>query len=185
MTCLHHKFIACQRALDFELDTILSQRPDLDKQLSNLHKSRKLLEIVKADSDHMLSNVRSTYNLADQVSGKFRQLDLAQSCVNDTLLCIDAIVERDLPPDHAKYRDSGLDQRELLLASKKQLQGIVRKRLSIAVDQLDHPVILRVIRLYSPLGLEEEGLQVYISYLKKVILMRSRLEFKQLVESME
>ena len=52
-------------------------------------------------------------------------------------------------------------------------------------DQRDHAMILRFIRLYTPLGLEEEGLQVYVAYLKKVIGMRSRLEFEQCVELME
>ncbi|KAK9275381.1 hypothetical protein L1049_022645 [Liquidambar formosana] len=209
MTRLLHECIAYQRSLDLQLENLLSQRTDLDKQLHHLQRSADVLDIVKADSDHMLFNVRSTCDLADQVSGKVRELDLAQSRVNSTLLRIDAIVERGnciegvkkalesedfeyaakyvqtfLQID-AKYKDSGSDQREQLLASKKQLEGIVRKRLSAAVDQRDHPTILRFIRLYSPLGLEEEGLQVYVGYLKKVIAMRSRLEFEHLVELME
>jgi hypothetical protein len=61
----------------------------------------------------------------------------------------------------------------------------VGKKLSAAVDSRDHSTILRFIRLFSPLGLEEEGLQVYVGYLKKVISMRSRLEFENLVELME
>lgn len=71
------------------------------------------------------------------------------------------------------------------MGAKKQLEGIVRKKLSVAVDQRDHAAILRFIRLYTPLGMEEEGLQVYVGYLKKVIGMRSRLEFEQLVDFME
>lgn len=209
MTRLLHECIAYQRGIDLELDNILSQRSDLDKQLSNLHKSAEVLDIVKADSDHMLNNVRSTCDLADQVSGKVRELDLAQSRVNDTLLRIDAIVERGNCIDgvkkalesedfesaakcvrtfleiDARYKDSGSDQREQLFESKRQLEGIVRKRLSASIDQRDHPSIVRFIRLYTPLGLEEEGLQVYLNYLKKVIGMRSRLEFEQLVELME
>ncbi|KAK3018849.1 hypothetical protein RJ639_003477 [Escallonia herrerae] len=62
---------------------------------------------------------------------------------------------------------------------------IVRKRLSVAVDQRDHATILLFVRLYPLLGLEEEGLQAYIGYLKKVVSMRLRLEFDQLVELME
>ncbi|KAK3004784.1 hypothetical protein RJ639_020123 [Escallonia herrerae] len=65
------------------------------------------------------------------------------------------------------------------------LESIVRKRLSAAVDQRDHATVLRFVRLYPPLGLEEEGLQAYVGYLKKVVSMRSRLEFDQLVELME
>ncbi|KAI8025016.1 Conserved oligomeric Golgi complex subunit 4 [Camellia lanceoleosa] len=210
MTRLLHECIAYQRALDLELESILSQRSDLDKQLSNLQKSSDVLHIVKADSDYMLSKVRSTCDLADQVSGKVRELDLAQARVNDTLLRIDAIVDRGNCLDgvskaldsedfesaasfvqtflliDAKYnKDSGSDQRDQLLSAKNQLEAIVRKRLSAAVDQRDHPTILRFIKLYSPLSLEEEGLQVYVGYLKKVIAMRSRLEFEQMVELME
>ncbi|XP_022716417.1 conserved oligomeric Golgi complex subunit 4 [Durio zibethinus] len=209
MTRLLHECIAYQRALDVDLDTLLSQRTDLDKNLNSLQRSADVLEIVKAESDHMLSNITSTCDLADQVSRKVRELDLAQSRVNSTLLRIDAIVERGSCIDgvksaldaedyesattyvrtfleiDSKFKDSGSDQREQLLASKKQLEGIVKKKLMAAVDQRDHPTILRFIKLYSPLGLEEEGLQIYVGYLKKVIGMRSRLEYEHLVELME
>ncbi|MFQ6629011.1 hypothetical protein Gotur_006875 [Gossypium turneri] len=209
MTRLLHECIAYQRALDVDLDTLLSQRTDLDKSLNNLQRSADVLDIVKAESDHMLSNITSTCHLADQVSRKVRELDLAQSRVNSTLLRIDAIVERGNCIDGVKsaldaedyesatnyvrtfleidnkFKDSGSDQREQLLASKKQLEGIVKKKLMAAVDQRDHATILRFIKLYSPLGLEEEGLQVYVGYLKKVIGMRSRLEYENLVELME
>ncbi|KAH1097376.1 hypothetical protein J1N35_014297 [Gossypium stocksii] len=209
MTRLLHECIAYQRALDVDLDTLLSQRTDLDKSLNNLQRSADVLDIVKAESDHMLSNITSTCHLADQVSRKVRELDLAQSRVNSTLLRIDAIVERGNCIDGVrsaldvedyesatnyvrtfleidnKFKDSGSDQREQLLASKKQLEGIVKKKLMAAVDQRDHATILRFIKLYSPLGLDEEGLQVYVGYLKKVIGMRSRLEYENLVELME
>ncbi|KAG5549684.1 hypothetical protein RHGRI_014849 [Rhododendron griersonianum] len=139
MTRLLHECIAYQRALDVDLENILSHRSDLDKQLSNLEKSADVLEIV---------------------SGKVRELDLAQSRVNDTLLRIDAIVDRancldgvkkaldsedfesaanyvqTFPQIDAKYNKDSDDHREQLLASKKHLEGIVRKRLSAAVDQL-------------------------------------------------
>ncbi|XP_043721623.1 conserved oligomeric Golgi complex subunit 4-like [Telopea speciosissima] len=209
MTRLLHECIAYQRGLDLELEKLLFQRTDLDKQLINLQKSAQVLDIVKAESNHVLTNVRSTCDLADQVSSKVRELDLAQSRVQSTLSRIDAIVERGNCIEGVKnaletedyeaaaqyvrtflqidetYMDSGSDQREQLLASKKQLEGIVRRRLSDAVDQRDHPTILRFVRLFSPLGLEDEGLQVYVAYLRKVIALRSRLEYEHLVELME
>ncbi|GLT87296.1 hypothetical protein SLE2022_053850 [Rubroshorea leprosula] len=55
-----HECIAYQRALDLDLDSLLLQRTDLDKHLLHLQKSAEVLDIVKADSDHMLSNVHST-----------------------------------------------------------------------------------------------------------------------------
>ncbi|KAF5464549.1 hypothetical protein F2P56_014620 [Juglans regia] len=209
MTRLLHECIAYQRALDLDLDNLLSQRSDLDKQFHHLQKSAEVLDIVSADSQHMLSNVSSTCDLADHVSRKVRELDLAQSRVNSTLHRIDAVVQRsncidgvrkaldtedfELAANYvqtflqidAKYKDSGSDQRDQMFASKHQLEAIVRKKLSAAVDQRDHPTILRFIRIYSPLGLEDEGLQVYVGYLKKVIGMRARLEFEHMVELME
>ncbi|RZC77852.1 hypothetical protein C5167_002058 [Papaver somniferum] len=211
MTRLLHECIAYQRNLDLELETLLSQRTDLEKKLNTLQKNAEVLEIVKSDSDSMLSNVRSTCDLADQVSGKVRELDLAQSRVYSTLSRIDAIVERGNCIEGAKksletedyesaakfvqtflkidekFSDSNGsdDQREQLLDSKKKLEGIVRKKLSNAVDQRDHSTIMRFIMLFPLLGLEEEGLQVYVNYLKKVISMRSRLEFENLVERID
>ncbi|KAM1068997.1 hypothetical protein ACFX13_001002 [Malus domestica] len=209
MTRLLHECIAYQRSLDLDLDNLLSQRSDLDKQLLGLRKSSLVLDIVKSDSDHVLSNVASTCDLADHVSAKVRELDLAQSRVKSTLLRLDAIVERGNCIDGVKqaldsqdyesaanyvqrflqidseYRDSGADHREQLIESKRQLESIVRKKLSAAVEQREHSDVLRFIRLYTPLGLETEGLQVYVGYLRKVIGMRSRLEFEHLVELME
>lgn len=209
MTRLLHECIAYQRSLDLDLDNLLSQRSDLDKQLLHLQKSSEVLDIVSADSEYMLSNVSSTSKLADQVSRKVRELDLAQSRVNSTLHRIDAIVERSNCIDgvnkalnsedfesaanyvqtffqiDAKYKDSGSHQRDQMLSFKKQLEGIVRKKLSAAVDQRDHAAILRFIRIFPPLGLEDEGLQVYVGYLKKVIAMRARMEFEHMVELME
>ncbi|KAL0388954.1 UNVERIFIED_CONTAM: Conserved oligomeric Golgi complex subunit [Sesamum radiatum] len=130
----------------------------------------------------MLSNVTSTSSLADQVSAKVRHLDLAQSRVQDTLLRIDAIVDRSncldgvhkslLAEDFesaasyiqtflqidSKFKDSSAaDQREQLLSYKKQLEGIAKKRLLAAVDQRDHPTIIRFIKLYTPLGLKRRA----------------------------
>ncbi|XP_058105024.1 conserved oligomeric Golgi complex subunit 4-like [Magnolia sinica] len=209
MTRLLHECIAYQRSLDLGLESLLSHRTDLDRHLVSLHRSSDVLDIVRADSDHMLSSVRSTADLADHVSRKVRELDLAQSRVQSTLSRIDAIVERANCIDgvkkalesedyesaanfvstflqiDAKYKDSGSEQRDQLLESKCQLESIVRKRLDTAVDQRDHPTILRFVRLFSPLGLEQDGLQIYVFYLKKVINLRSKLEFEHLLELAE
>ncbi|MCL7041635.1 hypothetical protein MKW94_009901 [Papaver nudicaule] len=201
--------MAYQRNLDLELETLLSQRTDVEKKLNNLQKNANVLEFVKSDSDSMLFNVRSTCDLADQVSGKVRELDLAQSRVYSTLSRIDAIVERGNCIEGAKkgletedyesaarfvqaflkideqFSESDDDQRGQILDSKRQLEGIVRRKLSNAVDKRDHEGIMRFIGLFPVLGLEEEGLQVYVGYLKKVIAMRSRLEFENLVERID
>ncbi|GLT91500.1 hypothetical protein SLE2022_093840 [Rubroshorea leprosula] len=65
-----HECIAYQRALDLDLDNLLLQRADLDKHLLHLQQFVEVLDIVKANSNHMSSNVHSTCDLADQVSRK-------------------------------------------------------------------------------------------------------------------
>lgn len=94
MTRLLHETIAQERAIELELDAKLAQRVDLEKKLVSLFKASEILEIVKADSDQMLSSVRGTCALAEHVSGKVRELDLAQSRVQETLNRIDVIVDR-------------------------------------------------------------------------------------------
>ncbi|CAK9148743.1 unnamed protein product [Ilex paraguariensis] len=86
------------------------------------------------------------------VSGKVRQLDLAQSRVNDTLLRTDAIIKRGNCIDGVMKALQTED-----FESAHQLEGIFRKRLSTVVDQRDHLAILRFIRVYSPLGLENQS----------------------------
>ncbi|GLJ38521.1 hypothetical protein SUGI_0785060 [Cryptomeria japonica] len=214
-----HECIAYQRNIDAELETLLSQRHELEKKLSGLQKSSEVLEIVKSDSDQMLLSVCSTCDLADHVSGKVRELDLAQSRVQSTLTRIDDIVERGNCIDGAKQalesedyegaakyvetfmklddkygdsnvmgsggRETATEQTNQLLESKQKLESIVKKKISSAIEERDHPSILRFIKLFPALGLEEEGLQLYVSYLRKDVALRSRLEFEGLMEMAE
>ena len=47
MTCLLHECIAYQRALDFDLDNLLAQRMDLDKNLIQLQRYAEVLDIIQ------------------------------------------------------------------------------------------------------------------------------------------
>lgn len=219
MTRMLHECIAYQRSIDSELETQLSQRHELEKKLSGLQKSAEVLEIVKADSDQMLLSVSSTCDLADHVSGKVRELDLAQSRVQSTLTRIDAIVERGNCIDGAKQalesedyeaaskyvetflkldakysdsivtgsggRETATEQRNQLLESKQKLEIIIKKKIATAIEERDHSPVLRFIKLFPALGLEEEGLQLYVTYLRKDISLRCRLEFEGLMEIAE
>ncbi|KAI3870313.1 hypothetical protein MKX03_029702, partial [Papaver bracteatum] len=94
----------------------------------------------------MLSNIRSTCDLADQVSGKVSELDLDQSRVYSTLSRIDTIVERGNCIEGAKKL---IETEDYESAAKFVLK------------------------------------KIYVNYLKKVISMRSRLEFESLVERID
>lgn len=124
----------------------------------------------------------------DAISQKSACIDATKSTLeSDDYESAASHVKKFMEIDHAFYdaSPSGATQREELLGYKKQLEGIVKKKAAVAIDQREHPTVVRFIRLYPLLGIEEEGLQVYVSYLKKVISMRSKMEFEHLVELME
>lgn len=130
----------------------------------------------------------STLLRIDAISQKSACIDATKSTLeSDDYESAASHVKKFMEIDHAFYdaSPSGATQREELLGYKKQLEGIVKKKAAVAIDQREHPTVVRFIRLYPLLGIEEEGLQVYVSYLKKVISMRSKMEFEHLVELME
>lgn len=226
MNRLLHESIAYERSIDSELETLLSQRHDLEKKLIGLHKSSEVLEYVRSDSDQMLASVRSTCALADHVSGKVRELDLAQSRVQATLARIDVIVDRTSCIDGAKqslevedyesaakyvgrfleldaqYKSTsteGTTAREgenaagaaaaepktQLLDSKQKLETVIRRKLAAAVEARNHASVVRFVKLFPSLELQEEGLRLYVDYLRKDVALRARDDFEGAVESLE
>lgn len=220
MTRLLHECIAYERSIDTELEALLDERHGLEKKLGGLHQSAEVLEFVRSDSEQMLRSVQSTCALADHVSGKVRELDLAQSRVQSTLARIDAIVDRTNCIDGAKQalevedyetaskyvetflqldaefnetgkvldsaagRETGTEQRKQMIESKVKLETIIRKKLSVAIEGKDHDNVVRFVKLYPPLRLQEEGLRSYTGYLRKVVALRARNDFENLVQSL-
>lgn len=115
---LLHETLATERGLEAELDQLLSRRGDLEQNLLALHAgsrevcvcqlqqatsaggSQRLppflqtLEVVQAEAETLANSVKQTSNLSESVSKKVRELDTAQSRVNNTLESIDYIVNR-------------------------------------------------------------------------------------------
>ncbi|XP_020273551.1 conserved oligomeric Golgi complex subunit 4-like [Asparagus officinalis] len=208
MTRLLHECIAYQRSLDVRLDSLLSSRPDLDRGLLALRRSSSpLLSLARSDSSLLLSSLSSTASLADQVSSRVRQLDLAQSRVHLALSRIDAALHRSQSLDAARRSldvedydsaaasvhsflqidaqfpsSSASEQRQQLLALKSKLESIIKAKLAAAVDAKDHNAILRFVRILPALGLQDDGLKIYVNYLRSVVGFRSKLEFEHLKE---
>ncbi|CAM6127876.1 unnamed protein product [Calypogeia fissa] len=222
MNRLLHESIAYERSIDSELETLLSQRHDLEKKLDGLHKASEVLEFVRFDSDQMLASVKSTCALADHVSGKVRELDLAQSRVQATLSTIDVIVDRTSCIDGAKQslesedyesaakyvgrfleldaqyksmsteggiaKEGGAapaEPKNQLLDSKQKLETVIRRKLAAAVEARDHASVVRFVKLFPSLELEEEGLRLYVDYLRKDVALRARNDYEGAVESLE
>lgn len=58
------------------------------------HKLLQTLEVVKVEAETLANSVKQTSNLSESVSKKVRELDTAQSRVNNTLESIEYIVNR-------------------------------------------------------------------------------------------
>ena len=121
---LLHETLATERGLEAELDQLLSRRGNLEQNLLALHSNGRevciahiqllpvaewhncfhsmcphtsalqTLEVVKAEAETLANSVKQTSNLSESVSKKVRELDTAQSRVNNTLESIDYIVNR-------------------------------------------------------------------------------------------
>lgn len=209
MTRLLHECIAYERSIDIELEALLDDRHGLEEELAGLSESAEVLEFVRADAEQMQRSVLSTCDLADEVSGKVRELDLAQSRVQATLSRIDAIVDRTNCIDGAKQAlevedyetaakfvekflqldaefetETGSEQRRQMLESKQKLETLIRRNLAASIEAKDHAKVVRFVKLYPALNLQEEGLQSYVGYLRKVVAMRAVTDYERLVKSL-
>ena len=205
-TRLLHECVAYQRALDARLDALLARRPDLDRAAASLLRSAPpLLSLAASDAAALRDSSSSTASLADALSSRVRHLDAAHSRADAALARAEAALDRSRALDAARRAlaaddltaaasaahqflaiDSRFptddDLRRDLLDIKRRLEGLARRRLSAAVDAQDHPAVLRLVRLFPLLALADEGLQVYVAYLKNVVALRARADFEHLAE---
>eukprot|EP00271_Cylindrocystis_brebissonii_P006642 TRINITY_DN19407_c0_g1_i1.p1 TRINITY_DN19407_c0_g1~~TRINITY_DN19407_c0_g1_i1.p1 ORF type:complete len:758 (-),score=117.00 TRINITY_DN19407_c0_g1_i1:172-2445(-) len=219
MTRFLHEAIAREREIDAELELLLAQRSEMEKKMFGLQRAGEVLELVRSDSDQMLASVQSTCTLAEHVSGKVRELDVAQSRVQETITRIDAIVDRTncidgvksaldsedyeaaakyvetflqldkdfqgAAEDEAQAAETAVLQKQQLLLSKAKLEDLIRGKFAEAAENRDQANVERFARLFAPLGLQEEGLRSYVTYLRKVVALRARDEFEALLEAMD
>ncbi|CAN6245466.1 unnamed protein product [Urochloa humidicola] len=205
-TRLLHECIAYQRALDARLDSLLARRADIDRAAASLLRSAPpLLSLAASDAAALKESSSSTAALADALSSRVRHLDAAHSRADAALARAEAALDRSRALEAARRAlaaddlaaaataahefltidarfPTDDDLRRDLLDIKRRLEGLARRRLAAAVDAQDHPAVLRLVRLFPLLALADEGLQVYVAYLKKVVALRARADFEHLAE---
>ncbi|CAL5022161.1 unnamed protein product [Urochloa decumbens] len=205
-TRLLHECVAYQRALDARLDSLLARRADIDRAAASLLRSAPpLLSLAASDAAALKESSSSTAALADALSSRVRHLDAAHSRAEAALARAEAALDRSRALEAARRAlaaddlaaaataahefltidarfPTDDDLRRDLLDIKRRLEGLARRRLAAAVDAQDHPAVLRLVRLFPLLALADEGLQVYVAYLKKVVALRARADFEHLAE---
>ncbi len=114
-----HETHARERSIEGELEQLLSKRSDIERSFLRLHSTAsevmeqaalalqgplqrsdaaamhlQVLVGLLADAEQLASSVHSTSELSERVSFKVRELDTAQSRINDTLQRISLVVDR-------------------------------------------------------------------------------------------
>ena len=72
---------------------------------------------------------------------------------------------------------------QVLREGQAQLEQIVRSRAREAAAANDHPSVLRFVRLFKPLRLQQEGMEVLLGYLRALISDRAKADHDALVDS--
>lgn len=169
---------------------------------------------MATDAEHVAASVADTCALAERVSGRVRELDRAAARVADTLLRIDAIVDRAAcleaarssleASDYersaeavsryaqldAKYPAVGeadgqaAEQHAALEGVRASLEAVVRARFGEAVGARRHADVLRFAALFPKLGAGGEGAAALVAYLVTAVAGRARAQAEALSDSL-
>lgn len=71
----------------------------------------------------------------------------------------------------------------MLHDGRAKLENIVRSRAQEAVNSNDHSTVIRYIRLHKPLRLQQEGMEILVSYLRDLISERAKADYEALVDA--
>ncbi|KAG2597982.1 hypothetical protein PVAP13_5KG309642 [Panicum virgatum] len=180
-TRLLHECVAYQRALDARLDSLLACRVDIDRAAASLLRSAPpLLSLAASDATALKESSSSTAALADALSSRVRHLDAAHSRADAALARAEAALDRSRALEAARRALAADDLVAAATAAHEFLT--IDARFAAAVDAQDHPAVLRLVSLFPLLALADEGLQVYVAYLKKVVTLRARADFEHLAD---
>ncbi|KAJ8041998.1 Conserved oligomeric Golgi complex subunit 4 [Holothuria leucospilota] len=76
-----------------EIDDLLDHQTNLESKMSSLYRSVPNLQVVSSDAKQLGSMVSFTSDLAENVSGKVRQLDLAKGRVQDAIQRVNDVLD--------------------------------------------------------------------------------------------
>ncbi|KAL7978787.1 hypothetical protein Chor_013276 [Crotalus horridus] len=175
-----------------ELELLLEQRGVLEGKVAALHRIGPNLQLIEGDAQQLGGTIAFTCRLAENVSSKVRQLDLAKRSddILDLQFCTDGVqaalrnedyeqaaahVHRYLSLDKSVIELSRQGQEgtitdanlKLLQEAEQQLKTIVTEKFDVAMKQEDLPQVERFFKIFPLLGLHDEGLSNFSRYLCK------------------
>ena len=212
VTRLLHEARVLERGIEQELDSLLSRGGELEDVLTSLETSTaNVLEKLHLEAEHLAASTKVTASLGDRVSGKIRRLDLAQSQARRALKCIDAISDRtqavagaskaletenyDLAAQNIgiylnlSTAEVGndptlqiLEQEQLFFDIRDRVEQAIRHQGMAAVNRKDHAQVAHFSKLFAPLKLQQEGMELLLTYLRDIISERAKADYDALIE---
>ncbi|XP_032813354.2 conserved oligomeric Golgi complex subunit 4 [Petromyzon marinus] len=82
-----------------ELDSLLEKQSGLESKMGSLHRMRPNLQLIEGDASQLAGMINFTCNLAENISSKVRQLDLAKTRVYQAIQRVDDILDLALCTD--------------------------------------------------------------------------------------
>ncbi|DBA99835.1 TPA: Golgi transport complex subunit 4, variant 2 [Trebouxia sp. C0004] len=158
------------------------------KRTSNLSErvSRKVRELDTAQS-----RINGTLESIDYIVNRTNAVDGVQQALQTEDYEAAAQYVNTLLQSEDKYgkvhQDSSIKQSEqqsrILADAQQELKKVVQAQLVEAVRKQEHNTVVRFVRLYAPLRMKDEGIQVFTEYVRNLIAERAREEYSALVES--
>eukprot|EP00741_Cyanophora_paradoxa_P023366 tig00000254_g22572.t1 len=189
-----------EKNVDGELDQLFANRTSLQAKLDQLQTLQPTLERVREDADALFVKISETCRLAEDVSGKVRELDLTQSRMVSTLKRIDTIIHlkecgekvqqalaREDYEEAAKHVGWFLEEESSLpdeagksdMRSRiKLVQEKILTKFRAAAHARNHQNVFAYTKLLSRVGLRAEGTTEVSRYVQEVV----RSEAEKLID---
>ncbi|XP_071785731.1 conserved oligomeric Golgi complex subunit 4-like [Asterias amurensis] len=192
-----------EQGMTDNIDGLLDRQTNLEAKMSTLQRLGQNLQLVHSDSKQLGSMISFTSDLAENVSSKVRELDVAKNRVqiaiqrvNDILdlkFCTDGVKTALQAENYEKaaghiHRYLSLDEKVLkqviddnkdgggtdlsishLHEAEQNLKALVRKKFDTAIQSADRGSVERFFKIFPLLGLHEEGLEKFSTYLRTQI----------------
>ncbi|KAJ7426377.1 component of oligomeric golgi complex 4 [Willisornis vidua] len=177
-----------EKVVQEELDALLEQQSTIGNKMVALHRMGPNLQLIEGDAQQLAGMITFTCNLAENVSSKVRQLDLAKG---ELLQCYSVLpntasgnegVNCQIPKRNVLldvFSSSMKDHEiswgiidanlKLLQEAEQRLKTIVTEKFDTAMKQGDLPQVERFFKIFPLLGLHEEGLSKFSEYLCKQV----------------
>ncbi|XP_032781517.2 conserved oligomeric Golgi complex subunit 4 isoform X3 [Daphnia magna] len=158
-----------------KLDLLMGQQCDIEAKLRNVSLLVPRLKSVKSDAKHLSGMIHFTCTLAENVSAKVRELDIAKGRVSECQKRVNDLLDLQLCREGPTV-DSSL---VLLHEAQAQLCKVLQQKFDEAVRDTDAASVERFFKIFPLLNMHEEGISKFGSYLAAQLKEKTQKSLRQ------